>query len=72
MNIKVDNKLIDEVLPDLFVGTDVNYAVLGRKILLTTDRMENSLLASVSITDQQQTTVTGTVSDAVTERACLE
>ena len=66
VNIKVDNKLIDEVLPDLFVGTDVNYAVLGRKILLTTDRMENSLLASVSITDQQQTTVTGTVSDAVT------
>ena len=37
VDIKVDNKLISDILPELFRGTDVHYAVLDRKILLTTD-----------------------------------
>ena len=45
VDIQVENKLITDILPELFKGTNVNYAVLDRKILLTTDPLENELLA---------------------------
>jgi len=66
VNIHVENKLINEILPDLFTGTNVNYTVLDRKILLSTDPLENSLLTTALINDQQQIIVSGTVSDAAT------
>ena len=40
VSVQSDNKLITEILPEMFMGTNINYAVLGRKILLTTDPLE--------------------------------
>jgi TonB-linked SusC/RagA family outer membrane protein len=63
VNIQEDNKLITDVLPELFKGTNVNYAVFDKKILLTTDPIENNLLAIASGTKPQQKQITGTVTD---------
>ena len=63
VDIKVDNKLITDILPELFKGTNVNYAVFDRKILLTTDPLDNNLLALASSTELQQKQITGTVTD---------
>jgi TonB-linked SusC/RagA family outer membrane protein len=61
INIKEDNKLIKDILPELFKGTNVNYEVFDRKILLTTDPLDNNLLAIASVTQPQQNRITGTV-----------
>ncbi|MEI6049616.1 MAG: SusC/RagA family TonB-linked outer membrane protein [Bacteroidota bacterium] len=61
VDIQEENKLISDILPELFKGTDVNYIVFDRKILLTTDPLENNLLSFASGTEQQQQKVTGTV-----------
>jgi len=63
VNVQAENKLITEVLPELFSGTNVNYAVLDRKILLTTDPLEKEMLTMVSETRLQQNQITGTVTD---------
>ena len=44
VSIKEEDKLINEILTYLFIGTDVNYAVIDRKILLTTDPLDEKLL----------------------------
>ena len=54
VDIQADNKLITDILPELFKGTNVNYVVLDRKILLTTDPLDNSLLAIASGHEPQQ------------------
>jgi len=64
VDIQVENELITDILPELFKGTDVNYAVLDRKILLTTDPLENNLQVIASGTELQQTVVTGKVVDS--------
>ena len=66
VNIQVEDKLISEILPDLFTGTNINYAVLDRKILLTTETIEDKLAVLKSVPVQQQNFVTGTVTDAST------
>lgn len=69
VNIQAENKLISDILPELFKGIDINYAVLDRKILLTTDPIDIKLLANYLLlnTDlQQQIVVSGTVKDAST------
>lgn len=66
VNVRAENKLIDEILPELFGGTNVNYTVFDRKILLTTDPIENSINDSFIGTEIQQITVTGTITDAIT------
>jgi TonB-linked SusC/RagA family outer membrane protein len=63
VDIQADNKLITDILPELFKGTNVNYVVLDRKILLTTDPVENNLLAIASVTEPQVKQITGTVAD---------
>jgi TonB-linked SusC/RagA family outer membrane protein len=63
VNIQEENMLITDILPELFKGTNVNYAILDRKILLTTDPIENKLLAVASGTEPQQNRITGTVTD---------
>lgn len=63
VNVKEENKLIDEVLSKIFSGTKINYAVLDRKILLTTDPLENNALSLASKTESQQKKITGTVID---------
>src|ERR1035437_2881780 len=66
VNIQEENRLITDILPELFKGTNVNYVVFDRKILLTTDPIENNLLAIASATDPQQKNISGTVTDAST------
>ena len=63
VDIHVENKLITDILPELFKGTNVNYVVFDRKILLTTDPLENRLLAIASGPEPQQKQITGTVTD---------
>jgi len=63
VNIQAENKLITDILPELFIGTNVNYVIIDRKILLTTDSLENNLLAIASGTEPQQKQITGTVVD---------
>jgi TonB-linked SusC/RagA family outer membrane protein len=66
VDIQVENELITDILPELFKGTNVNYLVIDRKILLTTDPLGNSLLAIALGTESQQVSVKGTVTDANT------
>lgn len=63
VNVQVKDKLIDEILAGLFEGTNVNYAVLDRKILLTTDVMDEN--ARKILTDRvvQGRVVTGRIVD---------
>ena len=63
VDIQADNKLITDILPELFKGTNVNYTVLDRKILLTTDPLENNLPAVVPGTGHQQKPITGIITD---------
>lgn len=63
VNIREDNKKIDDVLYDLFAETDVNYAVFDRKILLTTEPIKGSIITERSKVEAQKITVRGTVTD---------
>jgi TonB-linked SusC/RagA family outer membrane protein len=63
VSIQANNELITNILPELFKGTNVNYIVFDKKILLTTDPLDNSLLAILSETKPQQNQITGVVSD---------
>ncbi|HLP71632.1 MAG TPA: TonB-dependent receptor [Bacteroidales bacterium] len=61
INIEADNMLIGDVLGKLFAGTDVNYTVIDRKILLTNEKIDEKSMAA-SIADQQRK-ITGKVTD---------
>ena len=63
VSVRAENKLITDVLSDLFTGTDVNYIVLDRKILLTTDPLESGLLSISAGQAYQPRQITGTVTD---------
>jgi TonB-linked SusC/RagA family outer membrane protein len=63
VDIEVNNKLITDVLPELFKGTNVNYAIFDKKILLTTDRLDKSILVQANITELQQNQIIGKVTD---------
>ena len=61
VNIQAEERLITDVLPELFSGTNVNYAVIDRKILLTTDPLDNIVLNSLE--ELQQNVITGRIVD---------
>lgn len=65
VDVQVKDKLITDVLPELFSGTNVNYAVFDRKILLTTDAFEKTAKAPEAETAVPQSVVTGVITDAV-------
>lgn len=71
VDIQVENKLISDILPELFKGTNVNYAVFDRKILLTTDPLEIGKMSSSSVSVLQQKQITGTIKDASTGEALV-
>ncbi len=58
VNIQAENKPISEVLTSVFSGSDVDYMVLDRQILLSPRAYLNDVKAKL-----QPITVTGTVSD---------
>ena len=68
VDIKEENKLITDILPELFKGTNVSYAVLDRKILLTTEQSDNNLSAAGTDVQQQQKTISGTITEAGTNQ----
>src|ERR1035437_7978266 len=68
VNIQEDNKLITDILPELFKGTNVNYVVFDRKILLTTDALD-TLKILASETKLQQTSISGIVTDTLSGQA---
>ncbi|MFO7616593.1 MAG: TonB-dependent receptor [Bacteroidales bacterium] len=63
VSIQSENKLITSILPDLFKGTNVNYAIIDRKILLTTDALADGYLPYVVSGDQLVRRITGLVTD---------
>lgn len=69
VDIRVENGLITDILPDLFKGTNVNYTVIDRKILLTTEPVTDKLKASVTEPGTQQGVVTGTILDGANGEA---
>jgi TonB-linked SusC/RagA family outer membrane protein len=56
VSIKADNQLIDDVLDNLFEGTDTKYSIIDRKIILA----PGNVLTEMNI---QQRKITGTVTD---------
>jgi TonB-linked SusC/RagA family outer membrane protein len=63
IDIHADNQLIMDVLPELFNGTNVHYAVFDRKILLTNDPIDNVSFENRAVAEQQQP-ITGKVIDS--------
>jgi len=63
VDVQAENKLITDVLPELFGGTNVNFAVLDRKILLTTEPLEKGIISRETEKELQQKQITGTVTD---------
>jgi TonB-linked SusC/RagA family outer membrane protein len=57
VNLDVNSQTIDQVLQKLFEGTEVNFKIVNRQILLFTDATTNSVL-------QQGHNVTGKVTDS--------
>lgn len=66
VSVDVENTLIDGILSQLFDGTGVNYFILDRQILLTTDPLESLVEFTNEKENPQQITVTGTITDAST------
>jgi len=66
VDIKADHKLITEILPELFEGTNVNYVVFDRKILLTIDPLEPFRGVFEREGPTQQLRVNGIITDAST------
>jgi TonB-linked SusC/RagA family outer membrane protein len=59
VNIQVQETTIDKILDIIFAGSDVNYAIKGRQIVLTSPETGNTSDSS----SQQQKKVTGKVTD---------
>jgi TonB-linked SusC/RagA family outer membrane protein len=64
VTIQAENKLITDILPELFNGTNVNYLIFDKKILLTTDPIGSNIKTAAMESQQKQ--ITGTVTDAAT------
>jgi len=58
--------LIDEVLDNIFDGTDINHVVIDRKILLTKESLEDEMKAFSMASNMLQEAIRGTVTDAET------
>ncbi|MBN2818517.1 MAG: TonB-dependent receptor [Bacteroidales bacterium] len=59
VSVNISDKKIDKVLDELFAGTDVDYTIKDRIIVLTTPEV----LSEKSVIEFQQKTVSGKVSD---------
>lgn len=69
VNIKANNKLIDDILLELFEGTEVNYTVFDKKILLTTVSVPGTLNDNGTIAEPSKITVKGIVKDFTTNES---
>jgi len=62
VNIEVQRSAIEKILDKIFEGTNVNYTIKGRQIVLATPEANNE--AGMSSVSQQQKKVTGKVTDS--------
>lgn len=65
VDINTNQELIKDVLPKLFQGTGINYLILDRQILLTTDPIEVNPKEEPA-ESHQKIKITGTITDAGT------
>lgn len=63
VEIHEQTKLITEILPELFKGTNINYAIFDRKILLTTEPLQTNPNDLSGATKLLQHQITGIVTD---------
>ena len=61
VNIELHGSTIEKILDNIFAGTNVNYAIKGRQIVLTTPEAD---LYEKSSSNQQQKTISGKVTDS--------
>ena len=61
VTVKASNSRIDEILTSLFKGSDVEYLIMDRQIILSPKAMFNETMEIIA---QQQKTVSGTVTDS--------
>ncbi|MGM0529112.1 MAG: TonB-dependent receptor [Bacteroidota bacterium] len=66
VDIHMRNKNIDNILTSVFNGTDVDYLVMGRQIVLTPGNYLGSLV-NMQVRNQQGKTIKGTVTDVTGE-----
>ncbi len=64
VDLRVDNKLINDILDNLFAGTNIKYSIYDRKIVLAPDYLAEDL-GELSVPTQQQQ-IMGKVTDAET------
>jgi len=62
VSITADNELINSILDNLFLATDIKYDIVDRKIILAPDYLTNTIAEA----QPQQQSVTGTITDAIT------
>jgi TonB-linked SusC/RagA family outer membrane protein len=60
VDVKVDEKMVTEVLNTIFANTDIVYSIKDRQIMLINSRFQGE---SVEMASQQQKSVTGRVSE---------
>jgi TonB-dependent starch-binding outer membrane protein SusC len=63
VDVYLDNKKISDALDHIFAGTDIDYIVKNRQIVLTKKELVNSFEDAGSYSTFQPRTITGTVED---------
>jgi hypothetical protein len=63
VDIQAKGSKIDEVLVDLFNGTNIHYTIIDRQIVLTNNADQTSLVMQIA-SQQQSRKITGKVTDA--------
>ena len=63
ISVRANNELITSILPQLFSGTNVNFAVVDRKIFLTTEPIHSQVLTALADEELLPKRITGTVTD---------
>jgi len=61
ISIQADNKSVEEVLAEIFKGTDVKYVITGRQIVLTSGDSDSNAVEGIQ--SQQSKSVTGKITD---------
>jgi TonB-linked SusC/RagA family outer membrane protein len=64
VKVESENDLIDKILSDIFSGTNVNFEINDRIILLTTESLKDGILKKPLSIELQQQSITGIVTDA--------
>lgn len=66
VDVQVENKLITDILPEIFNGTNIYFTILDRNILLTNEVLRTEFHSDPLPFEIQQQTISGTVVDAST------